>query len=236
MVYKWIEFARRAILPPVCSVCGADGHGSRDLCPACYRDLPFNHCACERCAAPLPDGEVALCGRCLEHHWYFDSSCAPLLYRPPVSGLVTALKFNRRLSAARLLGELMSEHVLERAGILPQALIPVPLHSARLRRRGYNQALELSRILSRRLGIPVQAHACRRRRATIAQSGMAARERRRNVRNAFEYRGGPCPEHVALVDDVVTTGHTVNEIARVLRGAGAQRIEVWCAARTPPHE
>ena len=235
MVYKWIENVRALLLPSICSVCGSDTQATLDLCPDCRAELPFNTHACARCAAPLEDTRAPICGTCLARHWYFDHTTAPLLYRPPVSGLITALKFRRRLAAARLLGELLCENILAAQRPLPQVLIPVPLHPSRLRRRGYNQALEIGRLLSRRLDLPLQWQTCHRLRPTAAQSGMLARERRRNVRNAFACNAKDCWEHVAIIDDVLTTGHTVNEMARVLRKAGASRIDVWCVARTPPH-
>lgn len=234
MVYKWMFRARAFALPSICSVCGTDAHRELDLCLPCHEELPFNAHACPRCASPLAEPASPVCGQCLGRHWYFDRSLVPFVYRPPISGLITALKFHGQLASARLLGELLCEHVLAHNASLPQALIPVPLHASRLRERGFNQALEIGRILSRRLGIPLQKHACRRLRRTAAQSGMQVRARRRNVRNAFSYSGPGTFEHVAIVDDVLTTGHTVNEVARVLRKAGAHRIDVWCVARTPP--
>lgn len=236
MVYKWIDTARRLVLPPVCSLCGGHGQGDLDLCGACLAELPFNHRACRRCAAPLQDSEAPLCGHCLGGHWFFDAAVAPLLYQPPVSALITAVKFRRQLAPVRLLGELAVRVIAQRRAALPQTLIPVPLHPSRLRQRGYNQALEFGRVLSRKLDIPLCKHACHRRRATVAQSGMSARQRRRNVRNAFVVDSEQVWDHVAIIDDVLTTGHTVNELARVLRVAGVKHIEVWCVARTPPHD
>ena len=113
---------------------------------------------------------------------------------------------------------------------LPARLVPVPLHRNRLRRRGYNQAVELARPLGRALGLPVAPRLCRRQRPTPAQAELTGSDRRRNVRGAFAV-AAPVPRHVAIVDDVVTTGSTVGELARVLRRAGAERVEVWAVAR-----
>jgi ComF family protein len=233
MVYQWVKSVRRWLLPPVCSLCDADGEGMLDLCTACRDELPYNTCACQRCAVPLTDPTAHLCGQCLERHWYFERTVAPFLYQPPVSSLITALKFRGRLAPARLLGALAADFIEQQQIHLPEALIPVPLHPSRLRHRGYNQALEIARILGGRLRIPVEKTACIRRRPTAAQLGLSAGERRRNLRRAFAWRGATPWSHVAVVDDVMTTGHTANEICRVLRAAGIERVEVWCVARTP---
>ena len=114
---------------------------------------------------------------------------------------------------------------------MPELIIPVPLHKSRLKERGFNQALELARPLGQRFGIPVDIQAIRRTRATAPQSGLDKKERRRNIRGAFELKGKPLARHIAIIDDVVTTGNTVNELARILRRGGATRVEVWAIAR-----
>ena len=116
----------------------------------------------------------------------------------------------------------------------PQALVPVPLHTGRLRERGYDQALELTRPLARRLGLPLRDDLLRRARATAAQSTLDAGQRRRNLRGAFAVRGHcALPAHVALVDDVMTTGATAHAAASALLRAGVARVDVWVCARVP---
>ena len=116
----------------------------------------------------------------------------------------------------------------------PGALIPVPLHRSRLRQRGFNQATELAAPLARRFKLPLLPHSLKRIRATVAQSELNARLRTSNVRNAFAVTGTELPSHVALVDDVITTGSTIYECARILQRAGVKRVDVWALARTPP--
>ncbi|WP_338055823.1 ComF family protein [Sulfurivermis fontis] len=156
---------------------------------------------------------------------------APLLYRPPLDWLIQGFKFNQRLPPGRLLGQLLAQHLAGQIITPPELIVPVPLHPARLRERGYNQALELARPLARRFGIPLAHGLVRRVRATATQSLLPAGERRRNVRGAFALRRPLAARHVAIVDDVIATGSTVAELARVLRRAGAERIEVWAVAR-----
>jgi ComF family protein len=146
------------------------------------------------------------------------------------------MKFRARLNLVRLLGELLADGLMDAAATpdwtWPDAIVPVPLHPQRLRQRGYNQALEMARLLERRLALPVAAACCQRIRSTQAQSALAARQRRSNIRGAFDVTA-PLPRHLAILDDVVTTGATVSELARVLRRHGCERVDVWALARTP---
>lgn len=145
--------------------------------------------------------------------------------------MVQSLKFSGRLELARSLAALLGE-VLDPQS-LPQCLVPVPLHRRRLRARGFNQAAEIARHLARRTGVPLAQSLCFRCRPSVAQSSLPARARRRNVRGAFAAGNVPAGlHHVAIVDDVVTTGATVLEVARTLRRAGIEEIEVWACART----
>lgn len=240
MVDEWLSFVRSRFLPERCVLCGAAGAAGRDLCAGCAADLPRLHPtqgeACRRCAAPLPPSSAGVvCGRCLRRPPPHEAAVAAFRYEPPLSRLITELKFHQRLHLARLLGEELAEAV---AAVLahggeepPQVLVPVPLHRARLRERGYNQALELARPVSARLGIPLAPSLCARIRATSAQTDLPAGRRRANVRGAFRANDCTGIRHVALIDDVLTTGHTVAELARVLKRAGVRRVEVWGCAR-----
>lgn len=224
-----IQSIHSLLFPPTCLLCDAPGAEGSDLCAGCRAELPWNVAACERCAAPLP--QPGLCGACLKRPPRFDGAYAPLLYRPPLDWLLQGFKFNGRLPPGRLCGELLAEAVGRRGVPLPELIVPVPLHPSRLRRRGFNQALELARPVAARLGVPLAPRLCRRVRATATQSLLGAEERRRNVRGAFELAAPLEARHVAIIDDVIATGSTVGELARVLRRAGAERIEVWAVAR-----
>jgi ComF family protein len=138
------------------------------------------------------------------------------------------------LDCARTLGRLLAERLAEHPH-RPDALVPVPLHPRRYRERGFNQSAEIALELSRRLAIPLHASLCTRIRHTPAQAGLSARQRRVNVRRAFQVADTGLPRHVAIVDDVVTTGTTVNELARTLRAAGVAYIQVWAVARVSDH-
>lgn len=222
--------ATRLLWPTRCLVCEDAGQEGLDLCVACEADLPFNAAACRGCAVPLP--EAGTCGACLGARSPLVEVHAAFVYAAPLDRLLPRLKFAGDLAAGRLVAQLMAAPL--RQAPRPQALVPLPLHRARLRRRGFDQALELARPLGRALGLPVLDGALQRVRATAEQSTLSAVARRRNVRGAFAVRPRlPLPAHVALVDDVMTTGATLRAAALALRQAGVQRVDAWVAARVP---
>ena len=228
---------QRAFLPRHCLLCGLAGTRERDLCAGCRDDLERNRRCCPRCALPL-HAPAPLCGECLRQAPPFAAAFAPYVYGHPLDLLVGKLKFGHSLAAGRVLAELWLDAVAEAAPALPDLLVPVPLHAARLRERGYNQALELARPLARVLRIRLAPDLLERQLATPAQASLDAAVRRRNLRGAFTFvpaalPGGAIPAHVALVDDVMTTGATLRECARVLRRAGIARVDVWVFARAP---
>jgi len=179
----------------------------------------------------MPVVTPGLCPACLRQPPPFDAALAPLIYAGPVRHLLTAFKFHGHLSHGMPLAWHLLASVKGRGDTLPQALLPVPLHPRRLRERGYNQSLELARVLARALGLPLLTHALVRARLTPPQMTLPEAARATNVRGAFAVRGG-VPEHVALVDDVLTTGATAAELTRVLKRQGSARVEVWCACRS----
>ena len=197
--------------------------------------------ACERCALPLPEAaltcaagnEGVLCGPCRRKSPPFARAHAAVRYEQALPVLVGALKFRGRLNTLRLAGLLLAESLAQWGGERPAGIVPVPLHPRRLRERGYDQALELARIVGRRLDLPVLERCCERVRATPPQTALEAKARQHNLRGAFAANGDLKGAHLAVLDDVVTTGSTVGEVAKVLRAAGAARVDVWCLARTP---
>lgn len=202
-------------------------------CDACAAALPWNRFACRACALPLPPAaHTDVCTACLCEAPPQDRGWAAFRYETPLPQAIVELKFRGQLAPAHVVGALMATRLAARPSPMPEVLIPMPLHAGRLRRRGYNQAVELGRALARRLTLRFEPAAARRVRATKEQTRLDAAGRRRNVRGAFVVDpalvGG---HHVALLDDVVTTGATVAELARAARAAGAARIEVWAAAR-----
>jgi ComF family protein len=230
MVYNWLGRLRSALYPPTCRLCGDAGGQGLDLCPGCMADLPGIGSACRRCARPLPEGVAeGLCGACQRRPPALDRCHALLRYEFPVDYLIHRLKFQRDLAMAELLGGLLARSL--GAVDRPERLVPVPLHRRRLRERGYNQALEMARPLARALGLSLDPGLVRRVRPTECQSLLPVAERRRNVRRAFAVASSDLPAHVAILDDVYTTGSTANELAATLKRAGVKRVDLWVVAR-----
>lgn len=227
----WPRRLARLLLPPRCLLCGESGADGRDLCHACAEALPWSRHACPHCALPLPQSEP-VCGECLRHPPALTHAHAACVYGFPFDRLVPRFKFHHDLAAGRLMAELLCESLADVPR--PQALIPIPLHASRLRKRGYDQALELAKPVSRELGIPLVADALLCVRPTAPQSELDAEARQRNLRYAFAVRAGfALPAHVALVDDVMTTGATLNAAAKTLLRAGVMRVDAWVCARVP---
>lgn len=227
---KRIEFA---LLPAYCLLCRAPADTPRDLCHACAIDLPRNQPCCMRCALPLQRNEP-LCGICLKHEPPFMTAWAPYRYGYPLDQLVTRFKFGRDLAAGRVLQELWIDAAHITPPTLPSLLVAIPLHISRLCERGYNQALELAKPLAQTLGVPLAHNLLTRRRATHAQTGLDVKARASNVKDAFVINANvSLPTHIALLDDVMTTGATLGECARILRRAGVARVDAWALARAP---
>lgn len=216
-------------LPLRCLVCSNPGNDGLDLCAACHAELPWNDHACPLCALPLPPDEpAAACGACLREPPRQVGAAATFVYAPPIDRLVLRFKFHQDLAAGRLLSQLMLQSVPDFAR---HPLLPMPLHGRRLRERGYDQARELARPLARELGLPLWSGLCRSR-ATVAQSTLDADARRQNLRGAFAVQATP-PPRLTLVDDVMTTGATLDAAVRALRRSGVAEATLWVCARAP---
>lgn len=238
----FFEWTRRlaAKLPSSCALCGIAGPDN--LCGPC-RQRYFSHelPRCVQCGLPLGDiaHGVERCGECLQNDRSFDATVVVADYAAPVDHLVLALKFGGQLALASLFGRLLRDAMLDRrGGTLPDMLIPVPLGAQRLAERGFNQAHEIAKALAQAIAVPLAARLLERARDTQTQSALPLSERHRNVRNAFAVNAGGADmlrgRHVALVDDVMTTGETLNEIAATLKRYGAARVTNLVFARTPP--
>lgn len=230
-LYNWLKSVQKWLYPPRCTLCGVPGEEDYDLCHPCLTTLPFNLHPCRQCGLPLQGEGAQLCGRCLKKAPPFDAAVIPLLYQPPLDRLILALKFHQGLAHARLLGQLLADAV-EASDSRPQLILPVPLHPRRLRERGYNQALEIARPVAKRLDIPLALDLAQRTRSTETQTRLKYKERHKNMRNVYAV-AKPVPHHVAIVDDVVTSGATVSALAMALKKAGATQVDIWAVARAP---
>ncbi len=216
-------------LPGACSLCGAPSLES-GLCRACFDSLPFAVGErCPVCAVSTPG--ATHCGRCLKHPPAYDRVAAALDYLSPVDFLVADLKYSRKLAAARVLAYPLAK-LLEREPY-PDIVLPMPIALSRLRERGFNQASEIARHACTAFGIRVSERIARRSHARQSQTALPWSDRARNVRGAFDCDADLGGKTIAVVDDVMTTGATLNELARTLKRAGAERVIGWIAARTP---
>ncbi len=202
---------------------------------------------CILCKQPA-HSEIALCNHCrpklpdlahppleLLNRTEWSQVTIPFFYREPLSPLIHQLKFDHKLHLARLFGLLFEAHLQQTPLEHPELIIPVPLHRQRQRQRGFNQAIEIIKGPARALQIPLDRTHCRRNRATTAQMELSATERKQNLKGAFTYSGSLAGKHVALFDDVVTTGSTLTALTQAIKQAGATKVDLWALAYTPPH-
>ena len=233
MVDISLKHVHRWLWPGNCLLCGARVSSRDDLCPACEHSLPRTAWVCPRCAAndAVRGTEDTICGECQKHPPDFVGTQAAFRYAAPLDKLIQDLKYNGRLDLSRVLGGYLARHLLNLAGPRPDVIVPVPLHPSRLRSRGYNQSLELARFVARALELPIDFKNARRLRATAPQTELPREQRHRNVRGAFQAGSAFNGRSVAVVDDVMTSGHTVREVAQSLLKAGAREVRVWVVAR-----
>ena len=221
------------LLPQSCAICGAWA-GGEAVCARCAPVLPrLPEPRCPTCSDRSPAGDV--CARCAAEPHQFDRVVAALAYAPPVDDLIQSLKYGHQLHLARWFGNVLADRLLAEPDVgtwKAPIIIPMPLHPERLAERGFNQAAEISRTVARRLGQPLLVDACVRVRATAPQTRLGLDERRGNVRNAFECRQSLSGHTVILVDDVLTSGASLDELARTARMHGATRIIAAVVGRT----
>ena len=217
------------LMSPACVLCM--GAGSNDgLCEGCRASLPrLSDAHCPVCAIPAPLGET--CGRCLKTRPHFDRVVAPFMYQFPATVLVQELKYRGNLACARPLAAGLCDALDSES--YPDLIIPMPLALPRLSARGFNQAMELARRVAAEFGVEVASDVCRRVREGAPQAAMPWKQRATNIRSAFACDFDLEGKSVAVVDDVLTTGATLNELALTLKRRGAREVIGWVAARTP---
>ncbi|MDD5384990.1 MAG: double zinc ribbon domain-containing protein [Gallionella sp.] len=214
-----------------CVLCGRMSHAGL-WCAACDSALPYLEAAhCPTCALPAPAGEV--CGQCLKHPPLFGRTTAVFGYAFPLDKLIQAMKYGEQIALAYAFAEKLAHRIDKNS--LPDCIIPMPLHPAKLRERGFNQSQLLAAKIARELGLELLPDACRRVRDTPPQSALPWKERKKNVRDAFCCDADFTGKRVALVDDVLTTGASLNALAEAVQKCGAVEISAWVVARTLPH-
>ncbi|MCY7386815.1 MAG: ComF family protein [Burkholderiales bacterium] len=223
-----------SVLSQDCTLCGVRSHAS--LCDACHRDLPFRQAlGCPRCNAISTDHQV--CGACLSDPPHFDDTISAFRYAFPLDRLVQAYKFNANLGLLSLFADALASAIrANTADVKADLVIPLPLAPKRLAERGFNQSALLGANIAKALGIRFEARGMLRVRETPPQTGLNREARLKNVRGAFDCARRLEGRHVAVVDDVMTTGATLSEAAKVLKKAGAARVSAWVVARATKDE
>ncbi len=205
--------ALQQTLTPDCAFCGLPRIAGYPLCTQCHEDLPWLQ----------PEQNLPLPG--------CQNSLSAFAYQPPISNLLLGIKFGKNLRELSTLGELTATGILPQLSKVPDAILPVPLHNARLHKRGFNQALELARPLAKQLGIPLLTRTITRSKATLPQTELDSSQRQRNLQQAFQLQTPVTHQHIAIFDDVITTGATARELAALLLANGVEYVEIWSCAR-----
>lgn len=227
-IYNWIKNNQP------CALCGAPDADHHGICADCHGDLPWIMHRCSRCALPLPFDTPpgSLCGHCIQEPPSFDRTCAAFHYDFPISRLLPRIKYQRQPAHLGWLARVLAAYMRQQyENHWPDALIAVPMHPFSEFRRGFNQAQLLTEVLAKQLRLPV-SRCLSKTRHTPHQMSLGLEERRHNLHQAFRVTGQP-PRHLALVDDVMTTGTTVNMLASLLKSAGTEKVDIWVLARTP---
>ena len=216
-------------LPAICTLCNQYHQGRLAVCVDCCQLIQPLGPACRYCALPLPDDGFLVCGACCKKRPILDTVITAYRFEEPLRSLLHEFKYHEGLYLTSFLARLMLNHHLIDIRDT-QCLIPVPLHPKRLKQRGFNQAALLAKHLARTLRIPYDHTLCQKIINTPPQAELNATQRQRNLRHAFQARAIPY-QHVTLVDDLLTTGSTANELARTLKKQGAKQVDLWCCAR-----
>ena len=222
-------YSKHIVTP--CLLCGINTEQAC-LCPNCSAALPRLGQSCQRCALPITLGQY--CGRCLTNPPIRHRTRSLFRYTSPVNRLIADMKYHSQLQLADYLAHQLALAVQQQceSESKPQLLIPIPLHPKRLRQRGYNQSVELAKTLSKHLNIPLDNNALIRIKNTLPQTQLPYAKRKQNIKSAFQCRHATLPEHIVLIDDVLTTGHTADMAAKVCLKQGEKKVELWTIARS----
>jgi ComF family protein len=216
------------LLTNQCYLCGEKTGNTSLICVACWRDMTVDKPVCQQCGRRVI--YTGTCTECLLNPGFVDSTITLSPYQFPLNRLLLSLKYRRQLSLARELGERLAKKILNSKTILPDRIVPVPLHPRRLLYRGYNQSVEIARTISKEVAVPLDYRISKRTRNTLPQFGLKPVQRRKNIKNAFSIGCTTLSGSVAIVDDIVTTGQTANELAKTLKAAGASKVMLWACA------
>jgi len=233
---KFKQILKGSLLKPFfkqyCLLCAAHNAGELGLCNPCLTDLPYHSAPqCPQCGL-LSNGLI--CGSCLNLPPHFDATYSLFTYEFPLDSLIQHYKYKNMLPLANAFASLLHTHkpIADTLSHKIDLIIPMPMHSARLKIRGFNQALELARIISKNTKISLDYNTCQRVRYTPPQASLPLKERIKNIRGVFNCQQKLYGKNIAIIDDVMTSGASLNELAKTLKEAGAAHVECWVVART----
>lgn len=214
----------------ICDLCNLPFVGQHALCDPCIQLFPKINTPCLYCALPLPESQNRICGLCIQHPPQIYQTIIPYPFIEPLRNIIHQFKYHEGLHLSSALSHLIWQHVslVEK----PQLLVPVPIHPKKLKERGFNQSILLTKHLSQWLNLPYDIHLCEKALHTPSQASLSAHTRKINLEYSFKVKKPVSYEHIALVDDVYTTGSTCLSLAAKLLASGAKKVEVWCIART----
>lgn len=217
-----------------CLFCGAKCKSHYRVCDPCYQDLPWVGSHCIYCSRPICADQNSICGQCITQKHPYNNILTPFYYQPPISTFITSLKFKGEFNLAKVLANLMLPALTKHYGdhVLPEILIPIPLHNKRLYDRGFNQCIEVGKYLSRELGVTLSRRTGIRVQHTPAQHLLKMKKRKNNLKNAFAVNIKDKKKRVVVLDDVITSGTTINSFCYELKKHGIDHIDVWCIAVT----
>ncbi|WP_151704021.1 ComF family protein [Nitrincola alkalilacustris] len=230
-----IKVYNRLFINQPCRLCASPLALPNGLCEACHADLPWLLNACKRCGLPLPFTNDSPCRHCDDYPSAIDRTLVPFHYQFPLNRLIPDIKYHKKPAALGWMSHVMAQYLESICTDMPELLIPVPMHRLNEARRGFNQSSLLAYQLSRHLQIPCDHRLLSKTRLTPRQMTLSAEQRRHNLKQAFAIHREP-PEHVALIDDVMTTGSTADELAQLLKERGAAKVDLLVMARTPSPE
>lgn len=230
LINNWSKL-NHLLFPQFCILCSSAQKGMLAICTDCLHELPWHtHEHCPQCGLPSTSNHI--CGHCLSSPPAFDVTQALFRYEYPLDAMLQRYKYGHQLTMAETFGELMANSIL--ASARPDVIIPMPLHPQRLQERGFNQAVEIGRVVAKRLQLPLDIQSCTRIKLAPPQVSLPLKERVKNMRNAFACHTNLDGLRIALLDDVMTTGASLNALASVVKAAGAAYVECWTVARTLP--
>lgn len=233
-IAPWLHRASFYVLPGICRLCKSETGVAGEICSQCVASFAEIKHPCRRCGLPMQSkGRLAYCGQCLLRPPAFTACVAPFVYEGAVQHLHHRFKFSRDLAAGQLLAELLAKRLKSANSELADGLVPMPIHWRRHLVRGFNQAEVICQTLCTRLNLP-RWPVLKRTSLGLPQQTLSAKKRQANVAKAFackDPKGSIQGRHVALIDDICTTGATAKSAANTLLKAGAARVDIWCVAR-----